>query len=174
MKITEATALIRTPLIPWARPQSWYDLGAGSGTFTIALAQVLAPGSTIYAVDIDRRALARIPDRHGGVEIRKIIGDLQSSSLRLPSVDGIFMANTLHFVQAQQVLLRRLLSLADRFLIVEYERTRPNPWGPYPVGFERLRHLFTEAGADRVEKLATRPSLFGGSMYSAFAERSKA
>jgi hypothetical protein len=139
----------------------------------LALAQLLAPGSTIFAVDLDPRALARIPDQHGGVEIRKIVGDLQSSSLRLPSVDGILMANTLHFIQDQQAFLRRLLSLADRFLIVEYERSRPTPWGPYPVGFERLCQLFTEEGVDRVEKLATRPSRFGGAMYSAFAEGPK-
>jgi ubiquinone/menaquinone biosynthesis C-methylase UbiE len=174
MKITEATALIRTPLIEWARPQSWCDLGSGSGTFTMALAQLLAPSSTIYAVDLDQRALERIPDQRDGVEIRKIVTDLQSSSLRLPSVDGILMANTLHFIQEQQVFLRRLLSVADRFLIVEYQRIKPNPWGPYPVGFEKLRQLFTEAGVERVEKVATRPSLFGSTMYSALAERSRA
>jgi ubiquinone/menaquinone biosynthesis C-methylase UbiE len=173
MKITEATALIRTPLIEWARSQSWCDLGSGRGIFTVALAQLLAPGSTIHAVDLDRRALARIPGQHGGVEIRKIVGDLQSFSLRLPQVDGILMANSLHFIQEQQALLRRLLSVADRFLIVEYERSRPNRWGPYPVGFERLRKLFSEAGVERVERLATRPSLFGGTMYSALAERSR-
>ena len=50
--------------------------------------------------------------------------------------------------------------------------SKPNRWGPYPVGFERLRQLFTEAGVERVEKLATRPSLFGGTMYSALVERS--
>ena len=151
MKITEATALVRTPLIEWARPQSWCDLGSGSGTFTVALAQLLAPGSIIYAVDLDRRTLEGIPDRHDGVEIRKIVGDLQSSSLRLPPVDGILMANTLHFIQEQQAFLRRLLSVADRFLILEYERPRPRRWGPYPVGFERLRQLFSEAGVERVE-----------------------
>jgi hypothetical protein len=84
------------------------------------------------------------------------------------------MANTLHFIQDQQIFLKRLLSVADRVLIVEYERSRPNRWGPYPVGFERLRQLFSEAGVERVEKLATRPSLFGGTVYSAFAERSRA
>jgi ubiquinone/menaquinone biosynthesis C-methylase UbiE len=173
MKITEATALIRTPLIEWARSQSWCDLGSGRGIFTVALAQLLAPGSTIYAVDLDRKTLKRIPDQHNGAEIRKIVGDLQSFSLRLPQVDGILMANSLHFIQEQQALLRRLLSVADRFLIVEYERSRPNRWGPYPVGFERLRKLFSEAGVERVERLATRPSLFGGTMYSALAERSR-
>ena len=139
----------------------------------MALAQLLASGSTIHAVDFDHRALERIPYQHDGVKIRKVVADLQNSSLRLPSVDGILMANTLHFIQEQQLFLRMLLSLADRFLIVEYERTRPSPWGPYPVGFERLRQLFTEEGVERVEKLATRPSLFGGTMYSAFTERSR-
>jgi hypothetical protein len=83
------------------------------------------------------------------------------------------MANTLHFIQEQQTLLRRLLSVAERFLILEYERLRPSRWGPYPVGFERLRQLFSEAGVERVERLATRPSLFGGTMYSALADRSR-
>jgi ubiquinone/menaquinone biosynthesis C-methylase UbiE len=173
MKITEAAALIRTPLIEWAQPQSWCDLGSGTGTFTVALAQLLAPGSTIYAVDFEQRALEQIPDQHDGVQICKIVGDLQSSSLRLPSVDGVLMANTLHFIQEQQLLLRRLLSVTDRFLIVEYERSKPNPWGPYPVGFERLCRLFAEAGVERVEKLSTRGSRFGSTMYSALAERSR-
>jgi hypothetical protein len=90
---------------------------------------------------LDRRTLEGIPDQHDGVEIRKIVEDLQSSSLRLPPVDGILMANTLHFIQEQQALLRRLLSAADRFLIVEYERPRPNRWGPYPVGFDPMSSL---------------------------------
>jgi len=171
MNTSEATALIRTPLIEWAQPQSWCDLGSGRGTFTVALAQLLAPGSTIYAVDFDRRALEGIPDQQNGVQIRKMVRDLQSSSLSLPTVAGILMANTLHFVQEQQIFLKRLRSVADRFLIVEYERSKPNRWGPYPVGFERLRQLFSEAGLERVVKLTTRPSRFGGTMYSAFAER---
>ena len=174
MNTREAIALIRTPLIEWAQPQSWCDLGSGSGTFTVALAQLLAPGSTIYAVDYDHGALERVPDQHNRVEIRKIVGDLQSSSLHLPSVAGILMANTLHFIQEQQIFLKRLRSVADRFLIVEYERSKPSRWGPYPVGFERLRQLFSEAGVERVEKLTTKPSRFGGTMYSALAERSRA
>ena len=171
MKISEATALIHTPLIEWARPQSWCDLGCGSGTFTTALAQLLAPGSIIHAVDLDPRALEYVPVHYDRVEIRKTLGDIGSSSLRLPSVDGILMANTLHFIQKQQELLRRLLSVTDRFLIVEYERCKPNRWGPYPVGFERLRQIFNEAGVERVEKLVVRPSLFGGTMYLALAEQ---
>ncbi|AXC15495.1 hypothetical protein ACPOL_6254 [Acidisarcina polymorpha] len=173
MKIGEASALIRTPLIEWDRRQSWCDLGSGNGTFTRALARLLAPGSTIYAVDFDGSILEEIPERHNGVEIRKIVGDLESHTLRLPIVEGVLMANTLHFIREQQSLLRRLLTVTDRFLVVEYERSKSSRWGPYPVRFEKLTQLFSEVGMDRVEKLATRPSLFGGTMYSALAQRSR-
>ncbi len=174
MKISQATALIRTPLIEWERPQDWCDLGCGTGTFTTALAELLAPGSTIYAVDLDQKALEEIPDRYAGVQIRKVLGDLQSSSLRLPTVDGMLMANCLHFIREQHLFLKRLLPSTERFLIVEYERSWPNPWGPYPVGFAKLCELFSEMGVERVEKLATSRSRFGGTMYSAVAERSRA
>ncbi|WP_158792159.1 class I SAM-dependent methyltransferase [Granulicella sp. L60] len=174
MKINETTALIRTPLIDWARPQSWCDLGCGNGAFTAALAQLLAPGSTIYAIDFDQRALDRIPDQYDEVEVRKIIGDIQSPSLCIPSTDGMLLANALHFIRDQHTFLRRLLSLTDSLLIVEYERSKPNPWGPYPVGSVRLRELLNELGVEQLEKLTTRPSRFGGTMYSAFARRSRA
>jgi SAM-dependent methyltransferase len=137
VKISEATALIHTPLIEWARPQSWCDLGCGSGTFTTALAQLLAPGSMIHAVDLDPRALEYVPDHYDRVEIRKTLGDIGSPSLRLPPVDGILMANTLHFIQEQQALMRRLVSVTDSFLIVEYERSKPNRWGTISGGIRK-------------------------------------
>ena len=169
MKISEAIALIRHPVLERPQPQTWCDLGCGSGTFTLALAQSLSSGSSIHAVDLDREALGAIPDEHHGVAIRKVAGDMRSPGLLIPSVDGILMANSLHFVQDQCALLKRLLPVTSCFLIVEYERSKPSPWGPYPVGFERLRELFRESGGERVEKLAMRRSRFGGVMYSAFA-----
>jgi ubiquinone/menaquinone biosynthesis C-methylase UbiE len=172
MKTSDAAALIRTPLIEWARPQSWCDLGCGDGTFTVALAQSLPAGSAIHAIDMNPRALESIPELYNGVQIRKVLADLQSPGLRLPSVDGILMANSLHFIREQQQLLRKLLSVTNRFLIVEYERSRSSRWGPYPVDFKRLGELFSKAGVERVERIATRPSRFGGAMYSAFAESS--
>ena len=173
MKIRDATDLIRTSMIEWARPQSWCDLGCGNGTFTIALAESLASGSTILAVDFEQRALGAVPDEYQGVTVRKVLGDLRSPGLRLPSVDGILMANSLHFIPDQHLFLRRLQSVTDRFLIVEYERSTPSLWGPYPVGFDRLCQLFSEMGVKRVQRLATRRSRFGGTMYSALAEQSR-
>lgn len=137
----------------------------------MALAQLLAAGSTIHAVDRDHRALAGIPDQYDGVEVRKIVGDLNDAGLSLPTVDGILIANTLHFIRQQKDLLTRLLSVTDCILIVEYERFLPNPWGPYPVGFQKFRKLCSRIGVQRVERFGTRPSQFGGTMYSALATR---
>jgi ubiquinone/menaquinone biosynthesis C-methylase UbiE len=172
MKSSEAIELIRAPAIDWLRPQSWCDLGCGSGTFTLALADLLVAGSTIHAVDLDQRALEVIPEEHHGVAIRKILGDMRSPSLRLPPVDGILMANSLHFVEDQPLLLKKLLSVTENFLIVEYERSKPSRWVPHPVGFDRLCQLFNSIGVERVEKLSTRQSLFGGTLYSALARPS--
>ena len=171
MKISEAIALIQNPLLEQNRIQSWCDLGCGTGTFTKALAQSLVSGSTIHAVNLDPKALASIPDEDHGIVIRKVLADLRSPGLRLPSVDGILMANSLHFIQDQHLFLKKLLPITDCFLIVEYERSKPSPWGPYPVGFEKLRDLFNESGVQRVEKMGTRRSRFGGTIYSAFVQR---
>jgi hypothetical protein len=89
----------------------------------------------------------------------------------LPAADGILMANSLHFIRDQQMLLRKLAPLTGCFLIVEYERSKPSPWVPFPVGFLNLCELFRATGVERIEQMATLRSRFGGTMYSAFATR---
>lgn len=170
MTINQAAALLRTPRIEWARPQIWCDLGCGEGIFTMALASLLAPGSTIHAVDIDQRALGKVPERHGDVAIRTVLADVNSLSLRLPCCDGILMANSLHFIQEQAQLLARLTAVSQRILVVEYERSSSNVWEPYPVNFQKLCALFHEAGAGAVHQISSQRSRFGGTMYSALAE----
>lgn len=172
MKISEAMALIRNPTLEQNRTQSWYDLGCGSGTFTMALAESLVSGSTIGAVDMDAKALEAIPEEAHGVAIRKVHADLRSPGLRLPMVDGILMANSLHFIKDKKQFLTKLLPLADCFLIVEYERSKPTPWVPYPVRSENLQKLFKDLDVQQVEKLSTLRSRFGGTMYSALVRHS--
>ena len=49
--MNEAVELIKHDSIFNSGEQAWTELGFGSGTFTMALASLLAPGSIIYAVD---------------------------------------------------------------------------------------------------------------------------
>jgi predicted RNA methylase len=62
MEIHDAIELLRDAV--GSSRGVWADLGAGTGTFTRALAALLGPGSTIYAVDDDAtavRALRALP-----------------------------------------------------------------------------------------------------------------
>jgi trans-aconitate methyltransferase len=170
MNIAEAAALIRLEKIYEARVQRWCDLGCGTGTFTLALATLLAPGSVIDAIDKDERALAKIPDEYQQVRIHKQVLKLNDDDFFLPLLDGVLMANFLHYMKHPHLLLRRLRPLAKQLLIVEYENRQPNRWVPYPLSFSALRELLVEEGFSGVVKVGTRRSRFGGQMYSVFAE----
>ncbi|HEY0781790.1 MAG TPA: class I SAM-dependent methyltransferase [Thermoanaerobaculia bacterium] len=154
---------------------SWADLGAGTGTFTVALASVLGPLGTVYAVERDRaalRALRSIADGiAAGARIEVVNGDF-TRELDLPPLAGILAANALHFVprSEQAGVLARLAALLDangRILLVEYDRDRGNPYVPYPISRERLRRLAKDAGFGPPSLLAERPSDYGGELYSA-------
>lgn len=170
MYISEATELIRIDKISGARPQTWCDLGCGAGTFTLALATLLPPGSIIYAVDKNEKSLAQIPDQYQEVTIRKEVANLDPNALSLPALDGVLMANFLHFIAQQSAFVRALQALSDRLLIVEYDGRPPSPWVPYPLGFSALRELLLERGFTQIAKVGSRASKFGGEIYSAFAE----
>src|SRR5258705_6138669 len=170
MYISEATELIRINEISGTRAQTWCDLGCGTGTFTLALATLLPPGSVIYAIDKDEKSLAQIPDRYQEVTIRKEGVNLDASDLFLPALDGVLMANFLHFIEPQGDFVARLRPLSERLLIVEYDGRPPSQWVAYPLGFSVLRGLLLERGFKGVTRVRTRPSRFGGEIYSALAE----
>jgi hypothetical protein len=170
MYISEAAELIRINKLSGTRSQTWCDLGCGTGTFTLALATLLPPGSVIYAMDKEEKPLAEIPDRYGEVTIRKEVVNLDEGELSLPALDGVLMANFLHFIEHQGDFVERIRTLSERLLIVEYDGRGPNQWVPYPLGFSGLRSLLLERGFSGVAKVGTRPSRFGGEMYSALAE----
>jgi ubiquinone/menaquinone biosynthesis C-methylase UbiE len=153
----------------------WADLGAGDGAFTLALAELLGPGATIYAVDRDRRALewgaAELSRRYPAIKSFPTVADF-SESLDLPPLDGIVMANALHFVRRKELLLARLrgyLKPGGRFLIVEYNADRGNLWVPHPLSYPTWAELARRAGFSRVELLGRVPSRFLGEIYSSLA-----
>jgi hypothetical protein len=170
MDITEAAELIKTETLPGAHAQTWCDLGSGTGTFTLALATLLRPGSVIYSIDKNEKLLAHIPDRYHGVTIRKRAMNLNENDLSLPALQGVLMANFLHFINHQGNFVKRLKGFSERLLVVEYESRAPSPWVPYPLSFSALRSLLLKQGFTKITKVRTRASRFGGEMYSAFAE----
>ena len=151
----------------------WADLGAGEGAFTLALADLLGPGAHITAVDRDASALRNLArDRFPGVKIETKVGDF-TRPLDLANLDGIVMANSLHFVRNTAPVLeavRSMLRPGGRLIVVEYGTDRGNPWVPHPFTYERWEGMAAQAGFERTRLLRTIPSRHLGSLYSAVSE----
>lgn len=154
---------------------TWADLGSGRGAFTLALAECLGTDSHIYSVDVDRRALthqetkmvAEFPDN----QVTYLKGDF-TCKLELPPLDGIIMANSLHFIQDKLTVVQQIrsyLKAEGRLIMVEYDTAQGNYAVPYPMTFSMWSELASEAGFSQTELLATRPSRFMGSFFSAMS-----
>jgi ubiquinone/menaquinone biosynthesis C-methylase UbiE len=170
-------------LIAGAIPQrggTWADVGAGDGRFTRALAELLGPGSRIYAVDRDAGALAALERwaAKAAPNVIPVTADFTRAfdlpELDVAMLDGMLLANALHFVRDADVVLARLAASVrpgGRVVIVEYDRRAASRWVPYPIPPARLPALAASAGLTPPTITATRPSLFGGTLYVAAAER---
>lgn len=155
----------------------WADFGAGDGAFTLALAQCLPPNSMIYAIDRDGGALARAARRLSAqfpyIDTHIYVADF-THALELPPLDGIVMANALHFLPDKPPTLHRLynyLRPGGRLIVVEYDTDRGNSWVPYPFSYATWVRMADSTGFVGTRQLARRPSRFLGSFYSALSWR---
>lgn len=155
----------------------WADLGSGSGAFTLALADLLGPGGRIYSVDRDRRALreqeSALRVRFPGVATSYLEADF-TDKLNLPQLDGIIMANSLHFVRDKAPVLAQLRSYLrpeGRLLLVEYNADHGNPWVPYPLSYPTWEAFSQAHGFTGTRLLRAVPSRFLREMYSALSLR---
>lgn len=161
--------------VPQGAGGTWADLGAGTGAFTLALADRIGPHGIIHAVDRDRAALAELRSAFvssvAQAELRARTADF-TRRLDLADLDGIVMANSLHFVEDKTAVLglvRGYLKPGGRLLVVEYDSDRGNAWVPHPFTFETWRELASAAGFVETRKLATVPSRFLHRIYSALS-----
>ena len=163
-----------TPSVP-IRAGIWADLGCGDGVFTLLLAELLPPGSKVYAVDRDAAALNVLLRKLGQVHTTVNVHTLQADftqPLDLPPFDGILMANSLHFVRDKEPVLRRVCDLlrpGGCLVIIEYNAQRGNGAVPYPLDDAAFLLLADRVGLVQPEIQARAPSSFLGEMYSGVA-----
>jgi ubiquinone/menaquinone biosynthesis C-methylase UbiE len=157
------------------RGGTWADLGAGTGAFTLALAELVGPGGEVIAVDRDRGALRELEhaQRPGGAAVRTLGADF-TKPIDLPPLDGIVMANSLHFVRDKApvlALVHRMLRPSGLLLLVEYDADKANHWVPHPMSFETWRALADMSGFSDTRKLASVPSRFLVRIYSSVSTK---
>jgi len=154
---------------------TWADLGCGRGAFTLALAELLEPGATIHAIDRDRGVLRDLERamaaRFEGVIVRPAVGDF-TRSLDLPPLDGIVLANSLHFQRDLEAVARHVggwIRPGGRLIVVEYDTDTGNPWVPHPFSFRTWVDVAEWIGLRDVRLIGRVPSRFLGAIYSAAA-----
>jgi ubiquinone/menaquinone biosynthesis C-methylase UbiE len=170
----DAVALISTAM-PEHPGQVWADFGAGDGTFTRALVELLGAECRVYAVDRDANALAAIDRR---ANVIPVVADLEQPfdlpELGSALLDGALFANTLHFIRDQVGVVKRLTSLVKpggRIVFVEYDQRGPSRWVPYPIRSTQLPELAAAVGLSKPVVTTIRRSTYGGELYVAAADR---
>jgi ubiquinone/menaquinone biosynthesis C-methylase UbiE len=177
MTEAELEALIR-PGVPSNSAQTWADFGAGWGNFTLALRRILGRKATLHAVDRDADGLRTIQQRHAqqysDSPLQLWTRDF-TQPIDLPPLDGLLMANALHFIPSNQQadVLARLagyLKPDGRLIVIEYDMRFPRPWIPHPLTEAKLQAMVKAVGFQSVEVIARRHSS-SSDMSSVMGER---
>ncbi len=160
-------------------PSVWADFGSGTGAFTLALADLLSPAANaiIHSIDRDAGALnqqrremrARFPT----AQVTYHMDDF-TRPIDLPPLDGVLMANALHFVKDKVPVLRLMygyLKPGGRLIVVEYNTDQGNTWVPYPFSSGMWNKLASLNGFTGTHQLSACPSRFLSEIYSAISRK---
>ena len=169
MHLDDAVALIQPAVAGYEG--SWADLGAGSGLFTRALVQLLGPDGRVFAVDSSASAIADLERTATSFPNVTVVQADITGTLAFPApLDGILLANALHFVKDAGRALAQLATLlrpGGRVALVEYDRRSASRWVPYPIAIVDLPKLAEAAGLTRFTVVESRPSNYEGIIYVA-------
>ncbi|MEM6282472.1 MAG: methyltransferase domain-containing protein [Chloroflexota bacterium] len=165
----EMVALIRRGVMQTGG--TWADFGAGGGNFTRALRDVTGESAVIYAVDKNRGALS--PQN---ADVHTISADFTRPIPELPLLDGLLVANALHFVRRQRDVIEQLagyLRPGGSFIVVEYEVNMPRSFIPNPLPYSKFAQVVAaETGLDHIRQVGSRTSPRNGmTMYTAHANK---
>jgi hypothetical protein len=106
--------------------------------------------------------------------VDRIVADF-TGSFELPDlVDGMLLANVLHFIKDQTSVLARLtqrVKPGGQVVFIEYDRRGASRWVPYPISAEDLPRLTAAAGLTAPRIVARKASAYSGDLYVAVSTR---
>ena len=126
----------------------WIDAGCGHGAYSIPLSQLV---DFVTAIDINRKALEhlqKVINKSHISNINLIQGDIRElDNYKLIDIEGILFAFSLHYQKDLEFLLNLITKIGNkqlRIVIIEYTRTTPVSWVPYPYPPQKLMNLLNK------------------------------
>lgn len=107
------------------------DIGAGSGAFTLPFARAVAPGGTVYAVEVDQGLVDHIAEKartEGITNVESVLGEFTDPKLPAQDIDLAFFHDVLHHVKDRAAYLKNLsryIKAEGRIAIIERGHRRP-------------------------------------------------
>ena len=167
----EIEQFIKKAIIP--KGETWADLGAGNGKITMVVRVLLGKDGKVFAIDTNPQVM-NLSTLEAVAKVFPIQQDF-TQPLDLPMLDGILMANSLHFVKDKKSFLQQLipkLKPEGKFVFIEYDMEVGNQWVPFPITIEELKKLTLEVHLAEAKEINRRQSTYGnGGMYLAVAHR---
>jgi arsenite methyltransferase len=137
------------------------DIGSGSGLFTRPMAEAVAPGGMVYAVDIDKDLLSHVKktaEAEGISNITAVLAPEDSPSLPAESLDVAFICDTLHHIAKRQTYLTNLkpcFKPGGRLVIIDFSDGWPAGHEPLRFSLEDLDSWTTAAGYRKTAEFDT-------------------
>ena len=148
------------------------DIGAGSGLFTRPLAKAVAPGGTVYAVDIQQDLLDYINqrDRQEHIQnVKTVLGEFTDPKLPSRDVDLALINDVLHHIENRAAYLKALgtyMNKSGRIAIIEMNKDDPNTphrkQAELLVSRQEIDQWMSDAGFKQVQEF---PELFPGTKW---------
>jgi ubiquinone/menaquinone biosynthesis C-methylase UbiE len=108
------------------------DIGAGSGFYTLLLAERVGPAGKVYANDIQPEMLKLLEQHvgeHGFKNVIPVLGTEDDPKLPAGSIDVAMLVDVYHEFSKPQVMIRKLresLKPDGRLVFLEYRAEDPN------------------------------------------------
>ena len=110
------------------------DVGAGSGYFTLPIAEAVGPTGRVAAIDVQPEMLERLRGRLApGAPVELVRADATATTLPASSQDLVLLANVWHELDNRAAVLAevaRILRPAGRLAILDWRTDVEQPPGP--------------------------------------------
>ncbi len=157
------------------------DIGAGSGLFSRLIAARVAPGGTVYAVDISKNMIdhiAKVSKEENIPNLKPVLGDPKSPKLAPNSVDVICIIDSYHHFEYPSDMLAEIskaLRPDGMLMLIDFKRiegiSRDYVLKMVRAGEGTFTDEFLNAGFDLVER---RDDMFPDNYMLKFKHRAAA